>query len=111
MDIKEYEKFVESTSVYPAKGDLGGLIYTALGLCGESGEVAEKVKKLLRDSDGNLTPEKRLEMLKELSDVAWYLTRMSAELGSSLEEVFKINMEKLLSRKARGVLQGEGDNR
>lgn len=100
----EYNEFVKSMKVYPEKH---AIYYPALGLAGESGEVAEKVKKYLRgdkelDKDG---------ILSELGDPLWYIVSLADDLGYSLQDVIDRNVEKLTSRKDRGVLKGSGDNR
>lgn len=82
-----------------------------LGLVGESGEIAEKIKKIYWHKDGAEIPEDRSEVLKELGDVLWYLNTLSVYLDSSLEEVAQQNLIKLESRQSRGVLVGNGDNR
>lgn len=87
------------------------LLSQAFGLIGESGEVAEKFKKLIRDNNGEMTKEDVAEILKELGDVLWYVNSLSHLLGSNLEEVAKNNLAKVLSRKERGVTSGSGDNR
>ncbi len=87
------------------------LLSQAFGLIGESGEVAEKFKKLIRDNNGEMSDEDKKEILKELGDVLWYVNSLSTLLGSSLEEVATNNLEKVLSRKERGVTSGSGDNR
>lgn len=87
------------------------LISQVFGLVGESGEVAEKFKKLIRDKNGVLTDEDKAEILKELGDILWYINSVSHLLGSDLEEVAARNLDKVLSRKDRGVTQGSGDNR
>jgi NTP pyrophosphatase (non-canonical NTP hydrolase) len=83
------------------------LIENTLGLIGESGEIAEKIKKLLRDN----TKVEAQDIIKELGDVAFYLTALANYFGSSLEEVLQVNMIKLDDRQERGVLKGSGDNR
>lgn len=87
------------------------LLSQVFGLMGESGEVAEKFKKLIRDKQGKISEEDRQEILKELGDILWYINSVSHLLGSSLEEVAKKNLDKVLSRKERGVQRGSGDNR
>ncbi len=109
MNFKDYQQKVKQTSIYPNQGN--NVAYATLGLAGEAGEVADKVKKLIRDSNGILTPEKRDEMIKELGDVLWYLTACAIELGVNLEDVAQRNVHKVEDRKTRGVLSGEGDNR
>ena len=87
------------------------LLSQVFGLVGESGEVAEKFKKLIRDKAGALSAEDKAEILKELGDILWYVNSVSTLLGSSLDEVAQKNLDKVLSRKARGVTSGSGDNR
>jgi NTP pyrophosphatase (non-canonical NTP hydrolase) len=80
-------------------------------LAGESGEVAEKVKKILRDHKGIIDEEKKKEITKELGDVLWYLSQIASEIGVPLEEVASLNIEKLKSRFDRDKIKGSGDNR
>ncbi len=108
MDFHGYQKLSRLTAQYP---DTHKLAYPALGLAGEAGEVAEKIKKLIRDKNGVLTEEVREELAKELGDVLWYVAQLSTELGVSLERVATQNIAKLLSRKVRGKIGGSGDNR
>lgn len=109
MDFKEYQKLSRETAIYPQKDN--NFIYPTLGLAGESGEVAEKIKKVIRDNGGVLNPEKKEELKKELGDVLWYLSQIATEIDLSLDEVALFNLEKLNSRKERGKLSGDGDNR
>ncbi|HPM38838.1 MAG TPA: nucleoside triphosphate pyrophosphohydrolase family protein, partial [Candidatus Pacearchaeota archaeon] len=97
------------TAIYPNKDN--NFIYPTLGLVGEAGEVAEKMKKVLRDNDGVISEEKREEITKELGDVLWYIANLSKELNVSLEDVAQKNIEKLQSRQQRNELHGSGDNR
>jgi NTP pyrophosphatase (non-canonical NTP hydrolase) len=83
------------------------LVENTLGLVGEAGEVAEKVKKYLRDD----TKVSQKEIVKELGDVIFYATALSNYFYSNLEEVMQVNMEKLDDRAKRGVIKGSGDNR
>lgn len=87
------------------------LMAQILGLVGESGEVAEKFKKLIRDKKGQISEEDRAEILKELGDILWYVNAVAHLLGSSLDEVATNNLQKVLGRKDRGVTAGSGDNR
>lgn len=109
MDFNKYQKFAESTAIYPNKGK--NVLYVALGLCGETGEVAEKVKKFFRDSEAKMTPEIRDNLVTEMGDVLWYLSSMATELGVDLSNVAEKNMEKLTGRKENGQIHGSGDNR
>lgn len=105
----EYEQLVNDTAIYPNRGS--NIVYPALGLCGEAGEVAEKIKKVLRDQDGVLNDETREAIVKEMGDVMWYLVALSKEIGTSINHVINANREKLLGRRSRGTLRGSGDDR
>lgn len=109
MTPNEYQTAALQTAIYP--GMSNNFIYPTLGLVGEAGEVAEKAKKIIRDGDGTLTPETREKMVKELSDVCWYVAVLAYELDHTLEEVMQINLDKLASRAKRGVIKGDGDDR
>ena len=109
MDFKEYQEKSRKTAIYPNLGN--NYIYPTLGLLGESGEIADKIKKVIRDDNSIISPEKKEEIKKELGDVLWYLAQISSELNIDLEEVAKKNIEKLYSRLERGVIGGSGDNR
>jgi len=109
LNFNSYQQAAAQTAVYPNLGN--NFVYPTLGLVGEAGEVAEKIKKVLRDDDGQLSAEKKQELMKELGDVLWYLARLAAELGLELEQVAQRNLAKLTSRQERGKLGGSGDNR
>lgn len=109
MNFNEYQKKSRLTAIYPSKGL--DLFYPVLGLVGEAGEVAEKIKKVFRDKNGVVDEARRMELIKELGDVLWYLANLSTDLGLSLGEIAQKNLEKLFSRKARGTIHGEGDDR
>ena len=95
-----------------AHGDITPqLMGQVLGLSDESGEVLGKFKKLLRDKQGVISPEDKKEIIKEVGDVLWYVNSVSHLLGHTLEEVAQINLDKLASRKQRGMINGSGDNR
>ena len=108
MTIKEYQEIINLTAVYPREI---GIMYCTLGLCGEAGEVAEKVKKVFRDNQGIVTEDKRHELKKEIGDVLWYCTALASELGFSLEEILEENYNKLIQRRKTNTLHGSGDNR
>jgi NTP pyrophosphatase (non-canonical NTP hydrolase) len=110
VNFDEYQAGTKTTAVYPESGtsSLAALSYLALGLAGESGEVANKVKKLIRDGD---SPEKREVIVSEIGDALWYISQLCTELGISIGEAARANLTKLSSRKERGVLHGDGDNR
>ena len=109
MDFKKYQEKSRKTAIYPEAGK--NFIYPTLGLAGESGEVAEKIKKVIRDKNGVIDDETRELIKKELGDVLWYVSQIASELGLSLDEIAENNIEKLFSRMNRGKLSGSGDNR
>lgn len=110
MTFDEYQKRSRVTARYP---DLDGqpFIYPTLGLAGEAGEVVDKLKKVVRDKNGEITTETQEELRKELGDVLWYLSQIATELDISLGDIAEANISKLLSRQERGVIGGSGDNR
>tara|TARA_B100000683_G_scaffold10753_1_gene11780 strand:- start:1804 stop:2127 length:324 start_codon:yes stop_codon:yes gene_type:complete len=107
MDFNQYQEAARDTAIYPAEQ---GLIYTVLGLTGEAGEVAEKVKKMLRDGH-KLDDKYRGKIARELGDVLWYVANVAHEIGVSLDTVAKANVNKLKDRKVRGKIKGNGDER
>ena len=109
MEFNDYQTEARKTAMYPNLG--GNFIYPTLGLAGEAGEVAEKIKKVIRDANGVVSEEKKGELSKELGDVLWYVANLAEELSLSLDDIAKRNLEKLKSRQERGKLKGEGDNR
>ena len=109
MTFNEYQAAARQTAVYPQRGD--NLAYPALGLAGEAGEVAEKVKKVIRDKAGVVDAATREALKQELGDVFWYVAALCDEVGLEMEEVAAGNIRKLQDRQARHVLHGSGDNR
>ncbi|TAK96594.1 hypothetical protein EPO05_01470 [Patescibacteria group bacterium] len=109
MNFLEYQEKSRKTAKYPQAGN--NFVYPVLGLTGEAGEVAEKVKKIIRDKGGVVDDEAREAVKKELGDVLWYVAQLSTEFGLSLEDVAAGNIEKLYSRLERGTINGNGDNR
>lgn len=113
MDFRTYQKTSRETAMYPGAGH--NFVYPALGLAGESGEVIEKIKKLLRNDEiteaEEISREKIDEIKVEMGDTLWYIAQLATELGIDLNAVAEENIEKILSRKKRNVLHGEGDNR
>lgn len=108
MELNEYQKEAMQNKVY-GYGDK--IIYPALGLGNESGEVQGKIKKVLRDNDGNFDKDSKLKIADECGDVLWYLAALAEDLGFTLQEIAEMNIKKLTSRRERGVIQGSGDNR
>lgn len=111
VTFSEYEERAGETAQYPGRKFNGKNIYPVLGLCGETGEIAEKIKKVIRDKNGVYTDEDIDLIKKELGDVLWYLAGISYEFGFELSEVATANVEKLRSRKERNKISGSGDNR
>ncbi len=109
MRLSDYQQRSRATAVYPDAGS--NLTYPALGLCGEAGEAAEKVKKAIRDDGGELTPERRDALAAELGDVLWYVAQLATEARLDLGAIARANLDKLLSRQERAVLHGSGDFR
>jgi NTP pyrophosphatase (non-canonical NTP hydrolase) len=108
MELGDYQRRSRATAGYPREA---WLAYPALGLAGEAGEVAENVKKVIRDDAGAVSDERRERLSRELGDVLWYVAQLATELGLDLDEIAAGNLEKLLSRQQRGVLSGSGDYR
>ena len=109
MDFKTYQKLARLTAQYPNLGSNN--IYPTLGLVGEAGEVAEKVKKVIRDKGGIFDEESKKGIKKELGDVLWYISNLCNEFNFELEEVAIQNLEKLKLRAAKGKISGSGDDR
>ena len=103
MDMDEYQKTASETAIYSGKH---AVIYPALGLAAESGEVANKVKKILRDGDFD-----RKAIADEIGDCLWYIAALCRDLNISMNDVAKTNLFKLQDRQKRGVISGSGDNR
>lgn len=110
MNMNDYQKQA-LTTVISSNDEFKDVLHWVLGLNGEAGEAAEKVKKIIRDKQGKISDDDRKELAKELGDVLWYLAVFAHDLGFSLEEVAQHNLDKLKSRQDRGVLTGSGDNR
>ena len=111
MEMQEYQSFTNSIALYPGQGTVAGLTYTILGLVGEAGELANKVKKVLRDHEGVMSEPMRDSMAVELGDVLWYVSQVAMELDIALDTIAGMNIYKLKLRKKTGTLQGDGDKR
>jgi len=127
MNFNEYQEKALETAIFEKQGQLGfielspdsnegmvnftSFIYPVLGLCGETGEIAEKIKKLIRDKKAILDEEFISEIKKELGDVLWYLAVLAKQFDLNLNDIAEKNIEKLASRKERNVLSGSGDER
>ncbi|MEK7636895.1 MAG: nucleoside triphosphate pyrophosphohydrolase family protein [Patescibacteria group bacterium] len=109
MTFDEYQRESKKTAIYPSWGN--NFIYPSLGLTSEAGEVAGKVKKIVRDKGGIADEQTKQEIGKELGDTLWYLSQLATELGLSLSTLAEQNLAKLQSRQKRRTLHGDGDNR
>lgn len=109
MTLNEYQKSALLTA--SRKGEEIELIHRVLGLIGEAGEVAEKMKKVYRDQEGELRSDNIEDLKKEIGDILWYVATLADFFDISLEEIGQINIDKLASRQKRGKIQGSGDNR
>jgi NTP pyrophosphatase (non-canonical NTP hydrolase) len=108
MKFSEYEELVKETAVYPSTHRI---LYPALGMAGEAGEVANKVKKIIRDGIDSQPEDWRTQIAKEIGDVMWYCAALAHDLNVPLSLIAAQNKDKLLARKEKGTLQGSGDDR
>lgn len=113
MDFNEYQRLAATTDVGTAAQDClePGFLYYVMGIAGEAGEISEKFKKLFRDKKGIVDEDFKNIVIKEMGDVQWYMARLCSQFDIPFETVFTTNIEKLASRKKRGKLHGDGDER
>lgn len=109
--FSEYQRIAAETAIYPGKKELIGLMYCGLGAAGEAGEVANKIKKVLRDNNCKLDADYREKIVKDIGGTLWYLSQLAEEMGTSLGEIALMNVDELRGRRERGTLHGDGDNR
>lgn len=109
-DFDAYQRRALETALFP---EIGGerCVYPALGLADEAGEVLGKIKKLYRDQDGEVTPEFRAQLKKELGDVFWYVAVLADAFDLRASAIAEANLQKLADRARRGVIRGSGDER
>lgn len=110
MNFNDYQKRA-LTTVISDGNEFNDLLHWVLGINGEAGEVAEKVKKIIRDKGGKVSDADKRELGKEIGDVLWYLAVFAHHLGIEFDDIAAANLKKLADRKNRGVLGGAGDNR
>ena len=106
MNFEDYQEIIETFAVYPRDNELVAVSYLALGLNGEAGEVADEVKKAIRN-DGEISAERRARILDEIGDVLWYITRLAIEFDTPLVEIARANVEKLEQRRRLNDLKHE----
>lgn len=111
MDFDEYQKIANTTATFDGNQEVHKLMFITLGVVGESGEIAEKIKKIVRNNDGAVSTEDRESLKNEIGDVLWYLSQLSRVLGFKFSEAAAANLSKIQDRKARDVIKSTGDNR
>lgn len=110
MHFDQYQKKASETAIYRENGWLR-IVYPTMGLPGEAGEVANKVKKVYRDKDGHFSQEDRDAIAKEIGGVLWYCAALATDLGLSLDDIAKGNLKQLRKRLEKGTISGSGDDR
>ena len=108
LTFKEYEEVAMTTKAGWNKNEI---LYPLIGMCGETGEVADKIKKVLRDKNGDFSDIDRLAILTEIGDTLWYMAALCQDLGYSLQTAANINLAKVTRRRVENTIHGEGDNR
>ncbi len=111
MDFNEYQILSSRTATFEGKVGEYKLMYLCLGLAGESGEVIEKIKHVIRDQEGVITDDKREGIKRELGDVLWYIAQLARTCDLTFDDVAQTNIAKLADRHKRGVIRSEGDSR
>lgn len=109
--MEKFDDYQENAKLTAVFNPIHGLEYLTLGLCGEAGEAANKVKKIFRDENYKVSEEKAREIALELGDTLWYLAMLAEHLGYSLSQIAEMNAKKLAARKTTDSLRGSGDNR
>ena len=107
-DLDMYQKVAKTTAIYPREQ---AIIYPTLGLTGEAGEVANKVKKIIRDGTNKNDEGLVQDLSAEIGDCLWYIAVLADDIGIKLSDIANINLEKLHKRKEKGTIHGSGDNR
>lgn len=108
MELNEYQKAALSTAIYPNDNNIS---YLTLAICGEAGELADKVKKVIRDKNGQFYIADLSAIALELGDILWYAANLAKVLGYDLSDIAQMNIEKINGRVERGTIHGTGDNR
>ena len=108
MEFNEYQTRALSTAIFPNDNSI---TYLSLALCGEAGEIADKVKKVIRDQNGKYSPPDLEAIAMEIGDVLWYAANLANALGYDFDRVAALNLDKIISRFERGTLHGNGDTR
>jgi len=107
-DLDMYQKVALTTAIYPREQ---AIIYPTLGLTGEAGEVANKVKKIIRDGSDKNDDSLVSEIKSEIGDCLWYIAVLASDFNIKLSDIASSNLEKLEKRKQKGTIHGSGDDR
>ena len=107
-DLDMYQKVAITTAIYPREQ---AIIYPTLGLTGEAGEVANKVKKIIRDGSNSKDEKLVSEIKAEIGDCLWYIAVLADDFNIKLSDIASANLEKLAIRKKNNTIHGSGDNR
>ena len=106
-DLDMYQQVAKTTAIYPREQ---AIIYPTLGLTGEAGEVANKVKKIIRDGSNKNDDRMVSEIKSEIGDCLWYIAVLADDIGCKLSDIANLNLIKLANRKEKGTIHGSGDN-
>ena len=107
-DLDMYQQVAKTTAIYPREQ---AIIYPTLGLTGEAGEVANKVKKIIRDGTDKNNEDMVQALSSEIGDCLWYIAVLADDVGLKLSDIANNNLLKLANRKEKGTIRGSGDNR
>ena len=107
-DLDMYQQVAKTTAIYPREQ---AIIYPTLGLTGEAGEVANKVKKIIRDGTNKNNENLVQEISAEIGDCLWYIAVLADDFNIKLSDIASANIEKLANRKKKGTIHGSGDTR
>ena len=107
-DLDMYQQVAKTTAIYPREQ---AIIYPTLGLTGEAGEVANKVKKIIRDGTNKNDEGLVQDLSAEIGDCLWYIAVLADDIGCKLSDIANANLIKLENRKKKGTIHGSGDKR
>jgi len=107
-DLDMYQKVALTTAIYPREQ---AIIYPTLGLTGEAGEVANKVKKIIRDGSDSKDEKLVSEIKAEIGDCLWYIAVLANDFDIKLSDIASANIEKLALRQKNNTIHGSGDDR
>ena len=107
-DLDMYQQVAKTTAIYPREQ---AIIYPTLGLTGEAGEVANKVKKIIRDGTDKNNEDMVQAISSEIGDCLWYIAVLADDVGVKLSDIANSNLLKLANRKKKGTIHGSGDDR